>query len=336
MRYLRSAPWLACAWLFFLLALSVESSIILLELVFEHRLYLPAALLIPGLLVPVFARVHDPRAVATCGLVVLGMAALCGWQTIERNRAWTSPAALWAGDLERGASAHRAGLNSAIGYLRSGDPARALAMLERAGAATGVKAAKVHQIRGEALFALGRWEEALDAHLQALERAPRWARAAHFVGRCQLQLGRRAEAEDILAQMQDRDPDSIFTVSLAAELTARKGDRAQAIAMLDERLANSRSLEAVNRSFIQMQRGNFLHADGRNDAAVKAYRDAAQWHPNNWAAWSSLYSVLYTSGREDEAIEVRRYLRARGIDPAQWGRQRTPESPSPESAGGFR
>lgn len=317
--WLRRSPWLAGGWLFFMLALSVESSFILLELAFEHRLYLPATLLIAGLIAPVFSRLHSERAVAAAGLGVLLLAGVLALQTIERNREWGQLSALWAGDLERGASPQRAALNAAVAHLRGGDAQAAMEILDRAGIdADSGDAAKVHQVRGEALFAQDRCEEALDSFRAALRRVPGWARAAHFSVRCLLNLGREETAADVLAQMQHISPDSLFTVTLAADMAARDGDMEAGLAVLDDYLARRSELPAVDRAFVQMHRGNLYRRGGRLEAAAGAYRRATELNPNNWAAWSSLYHALREAGATERAARVGRYLHSRGVDPGRW------------------
>ncbi len=316
---LRRAPWPAVGWLFFMLALSVESSFILLEMAFEHRLYLPAALLIPGLLAPFFARLRGERQVLAAGMAVLLVAAGLAWQTIERNRDWRELSTLWAGDLARGASPQRAALNAAVAHLRSGDADAAMEILRQAGIdEQGGDAAKVHQVRGEALFAQGRCEEALEAFRAALDRVPGWTRAAHFAARCLLNLDRTEAARDLLAQMQHVSPDSLFTVTLAADLAARNDGLDAGLAILDDFLARPNRFPAVDRAFVHMHRGNLYRRTGRIEAAAEAYRRATELNPNNWAAWSSLYHALHEAGAEARASRVRRHMEDRGIDLDRW------------------
>jgi tetratricopeptide (TPR) repeat protein len=316
---LRGQPWLAGGWLFFMLALSVESSFILLEIAFEHRLYLPAALLIPGAIAPIFVRLQGQRATSFGGVAVLLVGAVFAWQTMERNQTWNDPGTLWRQDLDRGASEQRAALNSAIGHLRSGNSAAAVKILERNGIDTqGPDALKVVQARGEALFAQGRFEDAMAQFRRVLKRAPYATRTAHFAARSLWQLDRTADARDLLAQMQRRNPESLFTVTLAADFAAYDGEPDRALRMLQAYLADSDGMTAVDQSFVHVQRGNILRRSGRVDAAAEAYERATQLHPNNWSAWASLHHALRATGDDDRARQVAQYMRTRGIDPARW------------------
>ncbi|NIR95490.1 MAG: tetratricopeptide repeat protein, partial [Gammaproteobacteria bacterium] len=69
----------------FLGNLVIESSVIGLELVFEHRLYLPSMFMILAA-VMLFSRYvrHRWLQAALLGLVVL----VSAWGTFERNRVW--------------------------------------------------------------------------------------------------------------------------------------------------------------------------------------------------------------------------------------------------------
>jgi len=285
---LRRHPWPALGWLFFLLALSVESTVVLLELAFEHRIYLPATLLLAGLLAPVFARIGSEQARRNVFVGVLVIAGLLAWQTVERNRQWQDLGGLWSADLERGASPYRAALNGGIGHLRAGRADRAMELfdlIEARGLATKDRQrAKIAQLRGEAHFAEGRFAQALESFRAALRLNPGWTRSAYFSAIALLQLDGAEGAADILEQMRAHDPDSIFTVSLQAQLLADTESVQQGIDHLRTYLADSDRVTAVNRSFLQLQIGNMYRDAGNWREAARHYREAMRHSSGNWAA----------------------------------------------------
>lgn len=298
----RRARWPAMGWLFFLLALSVESSVILLELAFEHRLYLPATLLIAGILAPLFSRPLPARGLQCVSMVVLALAAVLAWQTMARNQQWQDNGIFWSGDLERGASLYRSALNSGIGFLRAGNAERAQAMFERIeqGGAAGTPAqrAKVAQLIGESLFLRGRYEDALVSFRRALEERPQWIRSAYFAGMALVQLERPEDAAAVHDQMREQSPDHVFTHSLEAEILRTSESLEQGIGLLRSRLAENDDITVVDRSFLLLQMGNMYHQAGDAAAAAERYRAALEANPDNRAARAALREV--EAGNENE------------------------------------
>ena len=120
----RKRPWLSFAVLFFFLNHLMESSVIPLELVFEHRNYLPSMFLF----VPVaagfkrlldFYRLRQPtisRLLAAFGVCLL---VATGWGTYIRNIDWKSEASLWEDARVKAPSAGRPVHNLAWAYYET-------------------------------------------------------------------------------------------------------------------------------------------------------------------------------------------------------------------------
>lgn len=296
----RRARWPAMGWLFFLLALSVESSVILLELAFEHRLYLPATLLIAGVLAPLFSRPLSARGLQYASTAVIALAAVLAWQTMARNQQWQDNGTFWSGDLERGASLYRSALNSGIGFLRAGDAERALEMferIERDGAASGPgQRAKVAQLIGESLFRRGRYEDALASFRRALEERPHAIRSAYFAGMTLVQLGRTEDAAVVHAQMQEQLPAHIFTYSLEAEILRVSESLQRGTGLLRSRLEEGDDIHAVDRSFLLLHMGNMYREAGDADSAIEQYRAALESNSDNRAARAALRQLASGGG----------------------------------------
>ena len=134
----RKRPWLSFALLFFFLNHLMESSVIPLELVFEHRNYLPSMFLF----VPVAAgfkwlldlyRLRQPtisRLLAAFGVCLL---VATGWGTVIRNIDWKSEASLWEDARVKAPSAGRPVHNLAWAYYETtGQFDQALALYRQA------------------------------------------------------------------------------------------------------------------------------------------------------------------------------------------------------------
>jgi tetratricopeptide (TPR) repeat protein len=126
-RLRHARPAVAAALLFFFCGHLLESTILPLELYFEHRNYLPAMLLFWPLALAL-ARAQLPRrlklAVAALALSVL---AITTWQ---RSSLWGQPEQLAAVSARKQAASSRAQAAAAIAEAGSGQPQRALARLE--------------------------------------------------------------------------------------------------------------------------------------------------------------------------------------------------------------
>lgn len=100
---------LSFAILWFLLNLAIESSIIPLELCFEHRMYLPSTILIFALVLLVYraARQHIP--ILRIGMVIITIS--LGLLTWNRNIVWQSAVSLWSDALAKSPNLVRAYTN---------------------------------------------------------------------------------------------------------------------------------------------------------------------------------------------------------------------------------
>jgi len=117
----------AFAILWFFLHLAIESSVIPLELMFEHRAYLPS-IGIALLLALAFSAVPS-RGVAT-GLILV-LALLWGAWTWQRNQLWADPLAFWQAAVETAPASERAWLHLGRLYLESERPAAARDAFDR-------------------------------------------------------------------------------------------------------------------------------------------------------------------------------------------------------------
>lgn len=120
-------PLLSFAIFWFFLGLSIESSIIPLDPVFEHRLYVPMfgfALLVMDLL----SRLPRRAAMAATVLVVSVLSVL----TWQRNALWNNPVAFYEDNVKRAPRNERVHLDLGNRYMGLGRTQEAQALYERA------------------------------------------------------------------------------------------------------------------------------------------------------------------------------------------------------------
>lgn len=124
----RRLPVAAAAVLFFLAAHAVESTVVPLELYYEHRNYLPAVL-------PAFAlafgvvRLFDRQPLAAC-LAGVALVTLLSSFTLARAALWGDPAQQALTWAEENPGSPRAQQHAAIAYLEAGIPELASAALD--------------------------------------------------------------------------------------------------------------------------------------------------------------------------------------------------------------
>ena len=137
-RLRRREPLIAFAILWYFLHLVIESSIIPLELIFEHRLYLPSV----GFVIVVVAGVD--RACAYCGrhkmptpgrmaiLSLVILACLSSLLTSVRNHTWRDASTLYADSLRKSPTKPRALVNYGFTLLLAEEYDKAIPYFERA------------------------------------------------------------------------------------------------------------------------------------------------------------------------------------------------------------
>ncbi len=116
----------------FFLALTVESSIIpIVDLIFEHRVYLPfvgiCLVIGPGAALLAERLRRTELVLAAGGLLVLALAVV----TYQRNEVWRTPVTLWQDATIKAPFSSRAWNNLAYAYLREKRPGEALTPLLR-------------------------------------------------------------------------------------------------------------------------------------------------------------------------------------------------------------
>jgi protein O-mannosyl-transferase len=232
----RSYPWLSFAALWYLLNLSLESSFLPLDLMFEHRLYLPSlAVIVPLLAGPVFSARRLSRVWPLLALLTLMLLAM----TRERNRVWQTELDLWRDCARKTPFKAAAFINLGAAFREAGDDDRAFPAFDRAvkldpkspdaflnrGIAYGKKGqlelalldfdsalalnpglAKVYYNRGLALAEQGRFQAALADWTRAIELDPGLTPAYLSRGSLYLRLGQSRLAQSDFLKARNQSP----------------------------------------------------------------------------------------------------------------------------------
>ncbi len=274
--------------LFFLGALAIESSAVGLELVFEHRLYLPSTALCAAVALFAFALFENPRKGAA---LLLALCLACGAATFARNRAWGDGPAFFADAVKKNPESSRAVSGLAYALMRAKRPAEALSVYQRAVAMDrafidshldygkalakhGLPLEAMHQFKtaffawdrymenqnGEAgmLAATGQVDKALDLYGRILAQAPGHVLARLSRGSVLLATGKPLPAAMDFYRVLKNQPDNVTVLMLL---------------------------------------GDALHAARRDGEAAEAFRRAARLDPHQPGVWERLAKVLPGGGR---------------------------------------
>ncbi len=283
---------------FFLILAPTSSIVPIVDLAFEHRMYLalvPLAVLVVlsvnAALQHASIRAFDPRSIRACSMVLLALVTVAlASRTYLRNSDWRDKLILWEKNAAAAPVSYRAWGNLALGYLDRGRTSDALAAAERA-VALKPQSATVLGIQGTVLLAADRPEESLAAYRQAVEFAPDSPQTQCGLAKCYEKLKRLDEAERhyqlaIAAGDKLADPHDAL-----ARLLSERNEDAEAIAHYREacRLAPEDSLFPTNF-------GTFYARRGRHDLAIAQFSEALRRQPNYAQAQLQLALAQYDRG----------------------------------------
>ncbi len=139
---MRKHPLLSFAILYFFLNQLVESTFIPLELLFEHRNYLPSLFLFLPIATFIVGPVRETSSkdkwkktllIATC----TGFMIISGYATYERNKSWANDQSLWKDAVAKAPKSGRAKLNLATTYIEQNRHQEALLLCKQAEQLTG-------------------------------------------------------------------------------------------------------------------------------------------------------------------------------------------------------
>jgi tetratricopeptide (TPR) repeat protein len=309
----------AILWVF--LELAIESTIFPIELVFEHRTYLPLVGICLWLTVPLggLAARRRPLAIAATAAVVVALACL----TFVRNATWGDEIRLWSDAAAKSPGLVRAHTNLGVALSRAGRHEEALASYER-GLALAPDSAELHYDRVFSLRALGREQEAESELDIVLYLAPDHAGAHQLKGEAALRRGDLGAAIQHLRDALAANNRVAATYHLLGIALLERGEiddaapSLQAAARLDPRLA-----PASRRAFAAASstRGLVRLADGDARGALIDLRAVLAADPGDPLAANGLAWILATSS-DASLRDPPEAVRA-----AEWAVNARPEDP---------
>lgn len=291
--------------LWFLGNLVIESSVIALEIVFEHRTYLPSmafCLLAAGF---VHRCVRSPRlriAVLAATVAVLGL-----W-TYERNGVWRDDLTLWTDCAAKSPGKARPNNKAGVAMGKRGRVEEAEAYYWKALVSDPDDVYAYYNL-GNIARRRGHLAEAEDFYRKAIHLVPENKEAHLNLGITLVSSGRLQEGMDHMRRAIAIDPDFALAHRNLGGLLWRQGDVDAALEHLGRAIAIDPE-DAETHYLV----GNGLLEKNRVKEAFSHYLRALQLAPDHVEAHNNLGVLLFQAGRREAAAA--HFQRALELDPA--------------------
>ncbi len=228
---------LSFAILFFFINHLVESTIIPLELVFEHRNYLPSLFLFLPITTFVITSINKTTTLDRWTNLILaaaftGFLILSGFSTYERNKAWANAQSLWEDAVAKSPKNGRAKLNLAKSYIEEQKYEEAFQLCEEAEQLTGATQNKLIPIslnsKGAITYKKGNHEKALAFFTKALSLRNDYTDVSYKTIMLLVELERYHEALALVTKRYDMTKDSQLLL-IKAPLLLRLNNPAESL-----------------------------------------------------------------------------------------------------------
>ncbi|MGD8369227.1 MAG: tetratricopeptide repeat protein, partial [Desulfobacterales bacterium] len=278
--------------------LVLESSVVPLELVFEHRLYLPSMML---LAVPVTALVNWMRPRWRPVVLLVAVAAVFATWTYQRNAVWADKIRLLSDCVEKSPNQARTHYGLAGALSEKGRLAEAAEHLETA-LALEPNHREAQNALGAVLAKMGRTDAAIAAFEKVLEIDPNYAGAYYNLGRVYRSMGRFDSAVrsfEKAVELQPYAAESLlqlaWLLSTAPDPALREGERALSLSWRLVRIVGQDQPLALDVLAAALaETGRFPQAV---KAASRAKRLALQFQMVQLAEQIEKREALYRQGR---------------------------------------
>lgn len=305
--------------LFFFLNHGVESSILNLDLIYEHRNYVPSMFLFVPLAVGIVRAMAFFYYRGALRIMIAGCVGLLlitrAQTTYEYNRLFASEYQLWQHATLRYPNNSLAHNNLGKAYWDAGDFAHSHQSILQAVALDRFN--NTHQ-KATAYFNLGVHEaneKDYAAALALFDRArgfsDEFPEVWQWIARVRIQMGNFDGAETILSEALERWPDNLLLNGMQAINKMKRGEYAAAMTFSGTALAAGRVEERV--ALMVIAQSHWL--SGEHAAAIDTWQRLLEKEPGNTAALLALAEMHAKLGQSDKAISyLRRLLDIKGID----------------------
>ncbi len=278
--------------------LVIESSVIGLELVYEHRLYLPSVgfylLLSIGVWELVDRLALKTRlvgAIAIWGIILLTLTIF----THKRNAVWGEELRLWRDVVKKSAEKYRPHSNLAFIYNKLGRYDEAITAAGRALELNPLSYRAANNL-GVAYYRKGMFDEARRYYQTALELNPRYADAVNNLGLVYSATGDYQQAIRLFKQTLDMEPDHVVAYNNLGNLYRDQGQLDEAIAQFTKAKQLRPDLAETFNNLGITYYYKKMYPESR-----QAYEQTLLLMPNHVAAVTNLGVIYYQLGLKDKA-----------------------------------
>jgi protein O-mannosyl-transferase len=297
--------------LWFFLTLAIESTIIpIVDVIYEHRTYLPSVgyfLILVTLLSGLMAK--GSKTVRLVIMVIMAiMVIINSWLTFERNKVWKDNLSLWTDNVAKTPNLARPVSNRGVACGELGMREQAIADYSRA-----IELDPRYVIasfnRGVAYGETGQWEKAAEDYTRILMRDPGYTKAWFNRGMANENLGRWKDAASDYSKAIALEPGN-------AKAFYGRGLARMNLAKWDSALADFSASLRIDTGYAQAwsAMGIVYGNLGQWDNAIDGYTKAVMLDPGLRDAWSNRGTAYQNKGLWDKAISD--YTKALQIDPA--------------------
>ncbi len=269
--------------------LLLESTVVPLELIFEHRLYLPSTFLVLGVTAAVVRFCKNKPWPARSGAVIL--VCLFSFWTWQRNQVWGSNITLWSDVAAKSPNLARAHNNLGVALHDSGQDREAELEIRKA-ISLAPDDRLGYQSLGSLYISENRLQEAEQVLKAGLARQTRFnpARLYHYLGIVARKSGRYREAiqyASLALSLNDADLSPMLTLGIAYTKTGRP-EKADAL-FREMELKGEKSVDLYNNWGIAVfNMGGTRQAIGLFKRALAIDPDHPESHNNLGLAYGAL------------------------------------------------
>jgi len=274
--------------------LVIESSVIPLAIIYEHRTYLPS-MLVSLLIVVLGYRYIKPKWIGVA--IMCAVIGLFSFWTYHRNNVWGNDVTFWRDCVNKSPQKARPHSNLGLALANQGKRTEAIEQYSEA-LRISPNYFQPHIYMGDVLREEGRMEKAIHHYSEALRINPYLPKAHNKLGLSLASQGKMDEAIKHYSKALEVDPDHLEAhINLGNALIAQQGVTATAISHLNEALRlDPKSVAAYNSLGIALIRM------GKIDEAIAHFRKALQIDPSLTDTHVNLGGALTNLGKIGEAI----------------------------------
>lgn len=290
-------------WFFGLLA---PSSVLpgTIQMIVEHRMYLPLAAVIVAVVALARAALHRLSVPAWAGAAAaLGVITALGLTTFARNRVYASEVSLWGDTVAERPNNPRARYNLGVALAKAGRASEAEREFKQA-LALQPNHAFAHFELGKAAMLAGRWAEAADRFDAALQADAHFLDARVNLANVLVRQGRGEEAVEHYRAALAEQPAPDIRANLAG-LLIQLGRPAEAVALVQQVLVEAPELPEAHFHWAKLR-----ERAGDRTTAENELRTALRLRPDFAPAAMALGNLLGREGRFAEAVELFRIVLA--------------------------